>query len=90
MKIFESHCGDNVKNVIKNMSELAKNSNELVICEFNGVIIQINKYMSEEECYTLLNEALKIRSLAYRRSDEYKQIEIRRNQERIKDKGIIK
>lgn len=88
MKIFESRYGDNIKSVIKNMLDLAKNSNELVICEFNGVIAQVNKYMSEEECYNLLNEALKIRNLAYRRSNEYKQIEIRRNQERIKDKEM--
>ena len=77
MKIFESHCGDSIKSVIKNMLEIAKERNELVICEFNGAIAQINKYMSEEECYNLWNETLKIQSLAYRRSDEYKQIENR-------------
>lgn len=88
MKIFESHCGYSVKSVIKNMLEIAKERNELVICEFNGAIAQINKYMSEEECYNLWNETLKIQSLAYRRSDEYKQIENRIKQERIKDKEM--
>lgn len=88
MEIFESHCGDNIKSVIKNMLELAKNSNELVICEFNGAIAQINKHMSEEECYNLWNETLKIQSLAYRKSDECKQIEIKRERERLKDKEM--
>ena len=41
------------------MLEITKERNELVICEFNGAIAQINKYMSEEECYNLLNETLK-------------------------------
>lgn len=86
MKIFETHCGDSIKSVIKNMLEVSKERNELVICEFNGAIAQINKYMSEEECYNLWNEALKIQSLAYRRSNEYKQTEIKREQEKIKDK----
>lgn len=88
MKISESHCGDDIKSIIKNMLEIAKERNELVVCEFNGAVAQINKHMSEEECYNLWTETLEIQGLAYRRSDECKQIEFKREQKRLKDKEM--
>lgn len=63
--------GQTIYTVIEEMVQLAKDTNDLVICEFNGIVIQATKYMSKEVVMDLYRHTKEAIWEAYYCSDEY-------------------
>ena len=71
MKEVVADFGENLSRVIERMMKLSEKSKENCYCEFNGVMIQCNRFMSTVEVREEFDRMKNVMQQAYQKSGEY-------------------